>query len=90
MKKMYSKPDFRVESFALTQSVAAGCGAIAGGSTLGKPSHWGKDDCGWDVGNLIIFVESNSACELKVGEEESFEGICYNNPDGGNSIFGSY
>lgn len=78
-----------MEKFDLSQSIAAGCGAVAGGSSLGKPAHWNKDTCGWDLGNVILWVESTGHCNADVGTNEDFEGICYNNPSGGSSIFSS-
>lgn len=53
MKKVYVKPALQVEYFGLTQSIAAGCGAVPGGNSLGKPNHWDKSTCGWDMGNHL-------------------------------------
>ncbi len=38
MKKAYEKPDIKLESFELNQSIAVDCGVTAGGNTLGKPT----------------------------------------------------
>ncbi len=89
MKETYVKPQLQIEYFALSQSIAAGCGAVAGGNTLGKPSHWNKTTCGWDMGNLVVWTEANIGCTVKWGEDDEFNAVCYNNPNGGNSIFSS-
>lgn len=78
-----------MEKFDLSQSIAAGCGAVAGGSSLGKPAYWSKETCGWDLGNMILWVESTRNCNEDVGIDDAFEDICYNNPSGGSSIFSS-
>lgn len=91
MKAAYTKPQLHVEYFAMSQSIAASCGAVAGGSSLGKPSHWGKADCGWDMGNMIIWVGGEgNPCTFPWGEDDEWEGVCYNNPTSSNGIFGSY
>ena len=90
MKKAYSKPRFAVELFSFSQSIASGCGVSPEGSTLGTPTHATKDSCGWDLGDFIVFAIGNDRCEtLQIPEEDSFEGYCYNNPDGGITIFSS-
>ncbi len=89
MKKVYVKPALQVEYFDLTQSIASGCGAAPGGNSLEKPNHWDKSTCGWDMGNLVIWTEANSGYSLKWDADAPWEGVCYNNPEGGNSIFTS-
>ena len=91
MKKAYIKPVVYMEKFDLSQSIAAGCGAVAGGSSLGKPAHWSKETCGWNLGNMILWAESTGNCTDIIEIDEPVEniGICYNNPSGGSSIFSS-
>lgn len=90
LKRTYEKPLFAVECFTMAQSVAAaGCGAVAGGNTLGGPNQWTKTDCGWNMGNQVVWTEANSGCSVKLGENDPFDAVCYNNPGGGNSIFSS-
>lgn len=90
MKQLYTKPVLMMEHFTLTQTVASGCGAVPGGNTTGRPAHWSKSTCGWEVGSDIIWVEgANSNCNFDWGVDDEIEGICYNNPGGGNSIFTS-
>ena len=89
MKQKYVKPAMVMERFELAQSVAAGgCGA-ASSSTMGDPNQWNKETCGWDLGNMIVWTELNSGCLYKLDEDFPMEGVCYNNPDGGQSIFNS-
>lgn len=89
MKKIYKKPILFMETFSITQSVATGCGAVAGGNSLGKPTHWEKETCGWSYGNMIVWTEANTGCSVKWGKDDEYASLCYNNPDGGNNIFSS-
>lgn len=86
MKKKYFKPAIAMESFVLTQTIAS-CGAKHN-SSLGSPTQASKDTCGWQVGAEVVFV-SQPICTEELGPEEGFDGICYNNPEGGQSIFNS-
>lgn len=79
-----------MESFVLSQSIASSCGAPAGGNTLGKPSQWDQSNCGWDMGNLVVWTEDNNGCNVAYPENGEFNGYCFNNPEGGTSIFGSF
>lgn len=88
-KKPYVKPMLHYETFLLTQSIAAGCGA-AHDSNLGGPNHGSKTTCGWNVGGVALWTESNSGCNTPLDENADGGGICYNNPNGGASIFSSY
>lgn len=87
MKAVYKKPVLQIEYFTLSQSIAS-CGAFQD-STLGKPGHDDKP-CGWDMGNTIVWTGAEgSSCTLPWGENDEFNGVCYNNPNNGISIFGS-
>ena len=90
MKERYVKPDLRVEYFTLSQSVAANCGAGNLGNEFGKPAHQTKESCGWDLGfgGMVIWTRDLNCTEF-LDPNGSFNGICYNNPEGGFSIFGS-
>ena len=88
MKEAYVTPALPLERFVLSQNVAAGCGVPGGGGSLGKPTHWSKDTCGWDLGNMILWLEGTS-CTTYAGPDENVGGICYNNPEGGYNIFSS-
>ena len=88
LKRTYEKPLFAVERFTMAQSVAAGCGVPGGGNTLGKPGHWSKTTCGWDMGNGTIWV-ANSACTMPTDENANVNGVCYNTPSGNYTIFSS-
>ena len=91
MKRQYTRPTLRIERFSLSQTVASSCGDFTG-STLGKPSSGDKVSCGWDVGGYIVWVaDSQSAhdCNVHMSEDARFEAVCYNNPNGGLTIFGS-
>ena len=87
MKKAYVKPGMYVENFSLSQSIAAGCGAHHN-SSLGTPMQGDKSTCGWLIGRDIIWVAA-PACNELCPEELPMDGVCYNNPNGGQSIFNS-
>ena len=92
MKLKYTKPALVLELFSMTQSIATGCTAedpANPNSTVGDPNIWNKQECGWAIDdNIIIWLEA-PICNDYAGAEEDIDGICYNNPDGGNLIFAS-
>lgn len=89
MKKQYSKPGIIIEDFRLSQNIAS-CWSEPGGNSLGKPSHWDKSSCGWDMGNMIVWTTSTKDCtSFDIPADGEIDGVCYNNPSGGNSIFSS-
>lgn len=89
MRADYEKPMVYIDDFTVSQSIAAGCGAVAGGNTLGKPTHWDKTTCGWNNGVDVLWTDANQECHEKVPDYAEVDGVCYNNPGGGNSIFSS-
>lgn len=89
MRKVYKKPHLFMETFSITQSVATGCGAVGGGNTLGKPTHWEKETCGWSFDNIIVWTDANNSCSIKWDKNDPYMSVCYNNPEGGNNIFSS-
>lgn len=97
MKEIYIRPQFHIEYFSLSQSIAAGCGAAHWDELTGGPNHWDKTTCGWTDAWGDSYWINEAACANKGGGEthivdENFpmEGVCYNNPDGAHSIFSSY
>ncbi len=96
MKEQYVKPLIAFESFSLTQTIAKNCGDTHH-STLGESTHLDMYSCAWDAGGYTIFILSlGKGCEDDGPEDEDdvenfeYEGLCYNNPDGGQEIFSSY
>lgn len=89
MKELYRKPQLHIEHFALSQSIASCAGVTGGGSTLGKPAHWSKATCGWDLGGWVVWAEANSCSDEIVGVDEEIDGVCYNNPSGSVVAFSS-
>ena len=100
MKEQYVKPSILFESFSLTQTIAKDCGDMHD-STLGESNHYDPYSCQWIVGrntdtpSVYFFVD---ACDdsAEIGDpepgddlDEVLEGMCYNNPDGGQMIFSS-
>ena len=95
MKEQYTKPVIIFESFSLTQTIARDCG-YSGHSTLGEPTYYSELNCAWDCGGYTVYLlYLDKGCEddgpetPEEAEEFSFEGQCYNNPDGGTEIFSS-
>lgn len=89
MKKKYVKPQFGVDMFAVAQSIAENCGWNHS-AEMGQPGHASKDVCGWDMGNIMVFLDTMTGiCDWQIPEDESIENYCYNNPNGGTTIFAS-
>ncbi|MBR2806593.1 MAG: hypothetical protein IKE18_07420 [Oscillospiraceae bacterium] len=91
MKEQYVKPLIAFESFSLTQTIARNCGDKHQG-TLGESTHLDEYTCMWDLGGFTIFFIENGCDDGpdEEGDEYEIEGVCYNNPDGGQEIFSSY
>lgn len=97
MKKSYQKPCIYVELYELAQSIAVNCHLDPSElSSFGHPTHAapGVNNCGWDMGNVVIFVE-NSGCTYDedpdsfTGKDENGTAICYNAPQNATQIFAS-
>ena len=91
MKKKYSKPGIIIEDFKLVESIASYCEGVkpgGTGSTQGKGNYADKSSCGWDFGNMTIWISGVEGCKIEQ-PDIPYNGMCYNNPNGGNSIFGS-
>ena len=90
MKQVYSKPTLIMESFVMTQSVANECNVVPNGGSLGRPGFADKAVCGWNLGNMVLFIDSPDVnCSMDVGPNDEVFGMCYNNPNPDNAIFGS-
>lgn len=85
MKEKYVSPALLFESFALSQTIARNCGDTHT-STLGESTHYNENTCTWDLGGMTLFFDH---CDYYVEDGEEIEGMCYNNPDGGQEIFSS-
>lgn len=94
MRKEYVKPMAGIELFTLAQSIATYCSGLNKDAGLGEPTHYDENTCCWSLGNTSIFLTDNPTCEEQFDDEDeffeeySFIG-CYNNPDGGTSVFSS-
>lgn len=88
MKQKYTKPVLIKETFTLSQSIAKNCGRLL---NFAHATMADRTNCGWDIdGNHnttadVIFMES-VACTIKT---PYFNGVCYNNPEGGFNVFNS-
>lgn len=88
MKMKYVKPTMIVERFTLTQNIAYTCAPH--NADWGWATYADKSSCGWQLpdGFNIAWVEA-PMCNDLYGEDEGILGVCYNNPEGGMTIFGS-
>lgn len=89
MKKTYVKPALVIESFMLSQNIALSCGVPGDGTSVGKPTHSDKNVCGWDVDGIVAWLDGHIVCTYPVGPDTEFDGVCYNNPSSGTTIFAS-
>lgn len=91
--KAYVKPQLHVEYFTLSQNIAYSCSVPGGGTTLGRPNSGDPANCGWAVGDIVLWQDGGGCTEyLAPGQTIKDIGgiaICYNNPSSGYSIFGS-
>ena len=90
MSKKYNKPILQIEYFALSQSVALGCGAPHWDEMMGGPAHWSKKTCGWRDDLGTVYWLDTTICETETPIDYSpIEGVCYNEPNGGYPVFSS-
>ncbi|MCD7864685.1 MAG: hypothetical protein LUG54_01405 [Clostridiales bacterium] len=85
MKVNYEKPVIIFETFALSQTIAQDCGE----SAIGNTNHYSKSSCGYYVGDGTVWTSDNLGCGVAWPEDIAVNGYCYNNPDGGISVFSS-
>ena len=86
MKAAYVKPALFIERFSVSQSIALGCTV---GDGLGKGNHGDKYTCAWVMPSGKMPWITGTVCNDFYGAEDEFAGLCYNNPDGGMTIFSS-
>lgn len=90
MKKTYVKPGIIIENFSLAQNIASGC-SVDRNRHFGDPNQASKYTCGWvdnEFGD-VIFLEKGPCKTPGITEDTTVEGLCYNAPAAGVSIFGS-
>ena len=88
MRQEYKKPMARVEYFALSQTIADTCGANS--ADLGFAALNEKPACGWQIDDMIYWTNAQgSNCNQIVPANVDIGGICYQNPEGGVSVFNS-
>jgi len=89
MKESYRKPLIFFENFSLAQTIARNCGDTHSGS-LGESTHYNENTCTWDIeGFTLFFGHCDEPVELDDDGNWEMEGLCYNNPDGGQTVFSS-
>ena len=74
MKKTYVKPALYVETFEMTQSIAGGC-------SVTSVNFSSEDNCTWEVMGMVFF--NADPC---VPNSAEFNFVCYNNPEGAQTI----
>lgn len=79
MKKKYVKPEAIFESFELSSSIAAGCGAKV---------NYTVNTCTYDLGTGLgkLFSDANSACTFP---DQGDNGYCYHVPSDASKLFSS-
>ena len=89
MKQTYVKPVLVMENFTLNQSIAHNCGDNL---DFSQGTLKDKSTCGWIIGDVdyngtvdTVFM-SRPSCSILT---ENYEGVCYNNPEGGYNVFNS-
>ena len=89
MKKQYSKPGIIIEDFRISQHIAS-CG-VAHESQWGSPKQWSKTTCAWQgpFGEMLFSKQMTNICTDPIGPGDVVGEICYDNPEGGITIFGS-
>lgn len=83
MKKTYTKPVLNMESFSLSQTIAYGCG---NNLDFKYATHRNKYDCKWETGFGEAVFLTKDTCDIA---DEDYDGVCYNNPEGGWNAFAS-
>ena len=82
MKKQYIKPDILFEDFALSTSIAAGCGIII--------DNQAAEQCGYPWGKGFVFLIDVTGCTSKAEDgSEEYDGLCYDVPIATNELFNS-
>lgn len=85
-KRPYQKPSLLVETVQMAQCIAANCEGATGAN------HAEPGTCEWDDGTGMVYFNSSNTTgctDVQVDGDFDFGIACYNNPSGGNSIFGS-
>ena len=85
MKRVYQKPGIYIENMTLSQSIASGCNMP---DNYEKPNH-DEGTCGYEIFPEGIIWAANMSCKIIKNIDIPFNGVCYNNPSGGISIFSS-
>ena len=86
MKKKYEKPDILFESFALSQSISAGCEMIAGNAAQYVCPVLVVKTPGFDDDDPYIIFGDGPCVSKPVGGNDS---ICYHVPTADNNVFNS-
>lgn len=73
MKKVYKKPSMYIESFELTEHIAA-CGAGTNGNEAGKPNHR-ENACSFELGGMDLFDSSLVSKCIVDYDEDKFNDI---------------
>lgn len=84
MKKTYVKPMLSKESFSLTESVASGCGWVAGASA----SMTTPENCSYSVNGVTFFLDPSKSCAVIPAPEDT-EVYCYNSMVSSMPVFRS-
>ena len=91
MKKTYTKPNFSVEAFTLSQNISACLCFQTGAGAGGSATHADATSCAWRTNAGILFTDAAKGCVDIIAPElaELAYDFCYNNPSGDTAAFAS-
>ncbi len=80
MKKTYTKPEIRFESFAMSTSIAVGCDLIT-------PLPSSEGSCGYPTRGGVVFLEGTQCTTYP--QNGLYNGFCYHVPVETSNLFNS-
>ena len=90
MKKVYNKPEILFESFASSTNIAANCKVKIEGHSQGTcPYKVSAGDQTWSIFTGDFSVCTTNEADLDNNADGAYNGICYDVPFDGNSLFNS-
>ena len=89
MKKVYVKPEIMFESFASSTNIAGNCNVPTNTPHYTTCAYVVENDLTGDKWHIFLSdMEICTTSEVKDGEDEAYNGVCYETPFG-KSLFNS-
>ena len=94
MRKIYKKPNISIEHFSFTQNIATHCAGVTNtGNSAGKHDFWDPTTCAWITEfrgeSIRIWLTTTGTCTDSQESTDSFDYLCYNQPEGAVTVFSS-